>query len=73
MRGIDGAAGAATRLGERGDDILVERLAGAPGSLRAIEHGDRARRRGMASSRSVDRERPEQVHLDDAEPGAAAR
>ena len=41
------------RVDERGDDVLVERLARRAGLLGAVEHGDRARRSPAAPRASA--------------------
>ena len=51
------------RLGQRGHDVLVERLARSARLLRAIEHRDRAHRRRERRHEGVGGEGPEEPHL----------
>ncbi len=60
------------RLGEACHDILIERLTGGTRLLRAIEYGDRCRRRWDGVDELADRERAKQAHLEHAELFATA-
>ena len=65
------AGGRGDRLREGRDDVLVERFARCAGLFAAVEHGDRLRRHGHGVEQVGHRERPEQVHLHDAQLRAA--
>ena len=67
MIGIDAMRPGGERLGERGDDVEVERLAGPADFLGAIEHGDPldGRRQRGAKARRVPR--PIERHLQHAD------
>ncbi len=58
-------------LDERRDHILVERLAGRAGFLRAVEDRDPSHRGGHRRDERLGRERPEQPDLHGADPLAA--
>jgi len=53
--------------------LLQQRLAAGPRLLGAIEHGDGPDAGGQRLQQVLDRERPEQAHLDHADPLAAGR
>ena len=55
------------RLAERADHVEVERLADRARLLGAVEHRDRAHRGGQRRDEVLDRERPEQPHLQHAD------
>ena len=54
-------------LGQRGDDVLIQRLADAAGLLGAIQHGDALHRRGQRLQEVLDGERPHQAHFQHAD------
>ena len=54
-------------LGECGDDILVQRLAGRPGLLRPVEHGDRPHGGRERPGECLSEERAEEPDVHDAD------
>ena len=63
--------GAPARFGERGHDILIERLADRAGLLGAVEDGDRADGRRQRGHEAGDVERAEEPDLENADLFAA--
>ena len=55
------------RLGQRADDVEIERLAGRARLLGALEDGDRPDRSGQCGEEMFGGERPKQAHLQNAQ------
>ena len=60
-------------LGQDGDDVLVERLAGGAGLLAAVEHGDGLDGRGQRGEEGLGVEGPIEADLEQADLLALAR